>query len=523
LKYRYSIRQCLLGLVGVFVAPALLVCAGLIAEDYHHDRAEVYDDATAMARGLTAALDRELAGLATGLRVAAASGRLAHEEGGGWYESTRDVLNAGIGEGDLYLLDSSGVEPRLVSNSTSRSAGKPFTTCRFTGNVSVSIITVRRLSCYGNGLSPIAIAMPLPPGDEAASALGIGLSRSRITAILRSNGLRRGWSATIADEGGTVLLETTSDGAPSSLEAPLPIQEATNRTDGALDRIGLTGAAFVTAFSPSRVSNLTVQVQVPQAQLLDELYRPIALISLAAMLTLGLGMYGSWHIAGVISSSVSRLIDPALALGSGKSIVVDDSPLKETHALSSALFRASQSLRQARHMANHDALTGLSNRFFFEELANREVMLAERASQPLAILLVDLDGFKRINDTQGHAVGDKVLILVAQRISEFLRATDVAARFGGDEFVILLPMTDKPDALRLSNSLIELLSRPFPDVLCALSASIGIAMYPANGRSLSDLLMASDQALYRAKSAGKRCAMLYVKGRTNTNHRGDGA
>ena len=363
---------------------------------------------------------------------------------------------------------------------------------------------VRRIACYGRFDGPLAVAIPVGLKDDVDFKLVAELSRVRIGEIVRANGLRRGWSATIVDEHRTILLEIAANGDAESRDAPLPILDTTDRLEGAFDRLGTNGKSFITAFSQSRVSNVLVQVQVPQAELLDELYRPIAVIAAAAMLTLGLGLYLSWRVADVISRSVSQLTHPALALGTGQPFVVPDSPLKETHALGKTLTQAAQMLRHARYAANHDSLTGLCNRAFFEELGGRQVLLSERTSNPFAVLMVDLDEFKRINDTQGHSTGDRVLTLVAQRVSSFLRNTDVAARLGGDEFVLLLPSTIRVDAVRLAEQLVEVLSRPFPDVLCPLSASIGLAIYPQDGKTLSELMLAADQALYRAKSTGKR-------------------
>ena len=103
-----------------------------------------------------------------------------------------------------------------------------------------------------------------------------------------------------------------------------------------------------------------------------------------------------------------------------------------------ALVKASQMLFHAQHRANHDALTGLANRLLFREILDQRLTLCQRNSTYLSVLYVDLDGFKKINDGHGHAIGDKLLQTVAERLKIDIRKSDVAARIGGDEFAIVL-------------------------------------------------------------------------------------
>jgi len=165
-----------------------------------------------------------------------------------------------------------------------------------------------------------------------------------------------------------------------------------------------------------------------------------------------------------------------------------------------------ESEARIEHLALHDPLTDLPNRRLFMELSNKAISHAVRAGERFAVLAVDLDGFKLVNDMHGHAAGDELLKTVAARISATLREADVFARFGGDEFAILQSFAAQPQqAMVLAERLLETLSAPIrlADVEVTVSASIGVALYPDDGCTATDLLRNADTAMYRAKADGK--------------------
>jgi diguanylate cyclase (GGDEF)-like protein len=173
-------------------------------------------------------------------------------------------------------------------------------------------------------------------------------------------------------------------------------------------------------------------------------------------------------------------------------------------------------LEQARarldHLAHHDALTGLPNRLLCSDHLRRACAAAERQQRQLALLYIDLDRFKEINDTQGHAVGDDVLKEVSRRLSVALRRADLLARIGGDEFVCVLDCQDAAcEAPQLAQRLIDALCQP---VLLAgqefqISASIGISLYPVDGQGGDALFHAADAAMYAAKAEGRSRYQFY--------------
>jgi diguanylate cyclase (GGDEF)-like protein len=168
-----------------------------------------------------------------------------------------------------------------------------------------------------------------------------------------------------------------------------------------------------------------------------------------------------------------------------------------------------------RHLAYYDSLTGLPNRLLFYDRLSQALAHADRSGRPIGVLFLDLDRFKNVNDTLGHAVGDDVLRRVAQRLRECVRAGDTVARLGGDEFPIILEgITGTKDAVLVAQKIAERL-KPALEIEgheLHVSASIGICMFPADGRDAETLVKNADAALYRAKDQGRNNYQLYTAG-----------
>jgi diguanylate cyclase (GGDEF)-like protein/PAS domain S-box-containing protein len=161
--------------------------------------------------------------------------------------------------------------------------------------------------------------------------------------------------------------------------------------------------------------------------------------------------------------------------------------------------RAAERLRT---QAELDYMTGLANRLLFERTLEAEIARAERAGRHLALLYLDLDRFKAINDQHGHAFGDEMLKYIARRLQGAVRGSDLCARLGGDEFAVLLSdVADIAPVESVAQKIVATVSEPFScgGVLLAVGASVGIALYPTDGRSAEALIRAADRAMYQAK------------------------
>jgi diguanylate cyclase (GGDEF)-like protein/PAS domain S-box-containing protein len=175
---------------------------------------------------------------------------------------------------------------------------------------------------------------------------------------------------------------------------------------------------------------------------------------------------------------------------------------------------------QIKQLVNFDSLTGLPNRRLLQDRVKTALSHAQRANQPLALMFVDLDRFKNVNDSLGHHVGDELLIQVARRLDSVLRDQDTVCRLGGDEFVLLCPDTDAAGAAHVAEKLLESVARRFllAEQELAVTFSIGVAMYPCDGDSFEALSMRADAAMYRAKHAGRNAYRFFtVEMQTESN------
>ena len=167
---------------------------------------------------------------------------------------------------------------------------------------------------------------------------------------------------------------------------------------------------------------------------------------------------------------------------------------------------------RVQHMAMHDSLTALPNRNMLQEHLKASMLMADREGHTLALMFIDLDRFKKINDTLGHHIGDSVLITVARRLRSSMRTSDVVARIGGDEFVVLLPrIAEAGDGQRVAQKILEEFAEPLrvgPHEL-RVTPSIGLVLYPQHGLDAITLMRHADLAMYQAKSLGRNRVQVY--------------
>jgi diguanylate cyclase (GGDEF)-like protein len=210
----------------------------------------------------------------------------------------------------------------------------------------------------------------------------------------------------------------------------------------------------------------------------------------------------------------------AVVLGFASSAMLTDEERARARSLGDRVgvaFATAAKDEQLYYQANYDALTALPNRLYFKDQLARRYAQAQREPQPFALLFIDLDNFKKINDSLGHAAGDEVLRQTAERLKACVRETDTVTRLGGDEFTIILAqIRSTRDPESVAEHILRAMAAPF--VIAGhehfVNASIGIALYPEDGTSAEDLLRNADTAMYRAKENG-RGRFVYFEERMN--------
>jgi diguanylate cyclase (GGDEF)-like protein/PAS domain S-box-containing protein len=205
-----------------------------------------------------------------------------------------------------------------------------------------------------------------------------------------------------------------------------------------------------------------------------------------------------------------------------KNVYDENDQVSNRIAVFSDISRIKQTEEQIEQLSHHDPLTNLPNRLLFHSRLSHALEIAKRNSYQLAVLYIDIDHFKNINDSLGHNVGDEVLVMISERLQSRVRESDTLARLGSDEFVLLLEQIDGLEqAAYVAQSILDLLSEPFKfndgkDVF--IGASIGVSFYPDDGLTATDLLSHADAAVYQAKDNGRNNVHFYTLELTQAAH-----
>jgi diguanylate cyclase (GGDEF)-like protein len=505
-----SIRSRLALLIAACILPAAMMAAVLIVYDYNRARDQMVDNTVTTARAIASLVDKDFARTEATLRALATSPAL---DAGDFATFSRQAQEAVV----------SGTAHHIVLTDT---LGKPIINTRHASGSSGSktwSASQLRLLAESNGpvISPMSAEID---SEEPAIALGIPVSRDgkhlynlnailfpkQISALLVQQQLPPDWIAAIIDGNGVIVARSHEAARFVGRKATADLRNAIAMdSEGSFEGKTSEGTSVLAAFSRSAVANWTVAIGIPSAAITSRLRTTIGWLALGTIALLSSSLGLAWRIGGNIAQSIRGLSGPALALGSGKEVSIPPLRLREADEVARALHKASQMLQLAEHRANHDSLTGLANRSLFREIANQQLLVCQRESTHLAFLYIDLDDFKTINDTEGHAAGDELLRQVGERLRERIRGSDVAARLGGDEFAVLLIGASRKTATAVAEALMNSLSAPFTlesDVEISISASIGVATFPESGNSTESLLSLADVAMYQAKEAGKQRA-----------------
>ena len=249
-------------------------------------------------------------------------------------------------------------------------------------------------------------------------------------------------------------------------------------------------------------------VGISRQSLQSELGRQVliqALVMGAIVLFLSGAIYAVFRMS--VLFPIRRLITASRDVGRGRYTAVEVSSSDELGLLARAFNAMAEEVKQEQEklhrQANYDVLTGLPNRMMAFDRINLEIHRAKRSGQRFAVVFIDLDSFKNVNDTLGHAMGDQLLVAIGARLKGSLRDADTVARLGGDEFLILLPdVMNQAEVERVAERLLEAVSEPreLGTRRVSTQCSIGVAVYPDNGETVEVLMANADNAMYQAKA-----------------------
>ena len=477
-------------------------------EGPQREQVQLANAAIHRAQGVVLAVDREFAAAQSALWVLSTSQRLANGDLAGFHRRAVDVM-ANLRADSILVIDRGGqivlttrlpyggpALPKVTDSSLLRkivAEGQPAIS-----DLSMGRIPPQRV---------VAVGVPIKQDETVAYSLNATFTPQQFVDLLQARAFPDSWRVAIVDSQGRVVARTHDlDKFLGQPVTPKLLAHMRAANEGSVESVTLDGVPVLTAFSQSPASRWRVAVGIPKTELTAGLRQTLSKLILATLGALGVGLWLAWFVGGRVARSITALMGPAMELASGTRLEIPPLHFKEANALRHALQRASASLRQSQYDAHHDGLTGLPNRTLFHHTVAQQVALCQRNAAELCVLFIDLDGFKAVNDTHGHAAGDQLLREVSRRIAGACRASDISSRLGGDEFVVALIHSDLEHSRAFATRLVERVSEPYVlgDFEAEASASMGIAHFPGSATDVDTLLHKADHAMYRAKAEGKR-------------------
>ncbi|MFV3075281.1 diguanylate cyclase domain-containing protein [Niveispirillum fermenti] len=403
----------------------------------------------------------------------------------------------------------------------------------FLGDVHEAVLLAKLLpNPTGEPMRFVDVAVPVKdPQDRVQGVLALHYSWSWAQHVIRHSlspiRSREALDVIMVSSQGHVLLGP--DGLIGQRLSLLSLVDAIDGKVGWRLETWPDGQSYVTGYASGTRQQVigglgwTVLVRQP----VEIAYRPAAAMRWKVLWSglLLAGLFGGfgWLAAHFITSPIRAIAVAARRISKGvpDATIPEVGGAREIHMLSRVLrelvsgLRASSralvatnaALERAENIAYHDRLTALPNRHFFEQYLDIALSRAQRQGDMAALLYLDLDGFKPVNDRYGHDAGDEVLRQIGQRLAESLRPEDVAARIGGDEFacILVLPREEEDRVMEVAQRLVAAINEPI-DILegqVRVGTSIGVALWPDHGQTMAEVLKRADGAMYRAKQQGR--------------------
>ncbi len=411
----------------------------------------------------------------------------------------------------------------------------------FVGDVHAAKLLANLLppSATGEPLRFVDFAAPVVVGGQTVGVLGIHGSIDWLAALidklLPANAAKREIEVFVFDRDGALVLGPGGKTTPYvAMGQTVPLRSPADSTQAKISvvrwadsREYLTSQQRVVAQSPVSDLGWQVAVREPVELAFLEVQKATRMALAVGLAVAALGALLAWWLAGRVSRNLSSIVRAARDVEAGKDGA--EIPLlsssDELQSLSTSLNRMTRRLQTANQemeatvrertaelqeanfklgqLAQRDPLTGLLNRRGMDAVFKSALAVAHRSGRPLAVAMVDIDHFKRINDVHGHDVGDTVLVALARLIKKRVRQADVVARFGGEEFVVLLPDTDLDGAEQLGQLLVEAAAAHDHPPYGSVTISVGVAEATGEAADLTELLQRADAAMYRAKHLGR--------------------
>ena len=371
-----------------------------------------------------------------------------------------------------------------------------------------------------SGMYSLIIRAPvLDRQGQVAAIVSAQISSKQFGAAVSSVPLPEYGELIITDRGGKIVMHQpeTADWAGYPLPEGKLTQIMSASADTVVEATGLDGVLRiygVSAASHGSSQGLHVAIGFPKAEIEKEVNQDLLKNVLTMALVIVMVLISAWFgVDALVLRKIKVLINTIHKLKEGETSARTglrygvDELSHIARAIDDAAEGLERLLNLLREQTIHDSLTSLYNRRFLDESLKREISKAERNGRPVGIIMIDIDHFKRINDTYGHSMGDAVLVAVAKALLENVRSGDIACRFGGEEFAIVLPGANlsitkgRAEALR---AIVEKISFDYlGSPLGPVTISLGAAIFPDHGVDAEMLLQSADIALYAAKAGGR--------------------
>lgn len=523
---QWRIGTVLRWLVFACLTPGIVGVGVLFSQEYLHRRAQLERDTIGTARAMVQSVDSRLLRALTAAKALAASGPPARHELQSFHRLAREELQATQAGLNFVLSDESGQQ--LVN--TLREVGEPLPRHGNPANLARLFATGKPVisDLYSDGLPKqpvLSIEVPVVKDGQVIYGLAIGMLPSEFESILNAQKFPESWVAAIFDSTGTTVARTRATDLFVGRKGTTEYNERIMQSpEGVMKTVNQEGIRTVSFWSRSAETGWSVGIGIPQRLLDRELNDTMVWLGSGVLAVLALSLGLAWLAGRKIAMSVRALMAPAKAMVEGGIVDIPRLTIRESAEIAQEIRQASAMLRartaaleaanqNLERLAHVDGLTGLQNRLSMNDAMCMEFLRSCRTRSPYAVLFIDIDLFKRINDTYGHDKGDQVLQCMAGVLQSSLRETDFVARYGGEEFLAMLPDTESEEAIAVAEKVRSHIAQHAFSIPDQVTVSIGVAMVSVHDANQEDAVRRADLALYEAKECGRNMVKSYDKSR----------